>query len=41
MKFDEAPLSGAYVVDLERMNDERGFFARSFCGREFADHGLD
>lgn len=41
MKFEEAPLSGAYVIDLERMNDERGFFARSFCEREFAAHGLD
>ena len=41
MKFEEAPLSGAYVIDLERMNDERGFFARSFCELEFAAHGLD
>lgn len=35
MKFAETPLAGAYVVELERREDERGFFARSFCRREF------
>jgi dTDP-4-dehydrorhamnose 3,5-epimerase len=36
MIFTEAPLSGAYLVDLERLADERGFFARSYCVDEFA-----
>ena len=41
MKFLETPLSGLYVVELETLNDERGFFARSFCVREFEALGLD
>jgi dTDP-4-dehydrorhamnose 3,5-epimerase len=41
MKFTETPLAGAYLVDLERRGDERGFFARFFCAREFAEHGLE
>jgi dTDP-4-dehydrorhamnose 3,5-epimerase len=36
----ETELKGAYTVDLERIGDERGFFARSFCEEEFAAHGL-
>jgi dTDP-4-dehydrorhamnose 3,5-epimerase len=40
MKFDETDLSGAFVIDLEPHDDDRGFFARSFCQHEFADHGL-
>jgi dTDP-4-dehydrorhamnose 3,5-epimerase len=40
MIFTETPLGGAYVIDLEMRGDERGFFARAFCAREFADHGL-
>lgn len=40
MTFTETPLRGAYVIDLEKRGDERGFFARAFCEREFADHGL-
>jgi dTDP-4-dehydrorhamnose 3,5-epimerase len=38
--FTETPLPGAYVIDLERRGDTRGFFARTFCAREFAEHGL-
>jgi dTDP-4-dehydrorhamnose 3,5-epimerase len=34
-------LPGVWIVDLERHEDERGFFARSWCQREFAQHGLD
>jgi len=34
------PLAGCYVVELERLEDERGFFARSFCQEEFRKHGL-
>jgi dTDP-4-dehydrorhamnose 3,5-epimerase len=38
--FEEAKLGGVFVVDLERREDPRGFFARSWCANEFADHGL-
>ena len=41
MKFTETPLQGAFVVELEPHQDERGFFARTFCAAEFAKHGLD
>lgn len=40
MRFTETELAGAYIVDLERFEDERGFFARTFCANEFAAHGL-
>jgi dTDP-4-dehydrorhamnose 3,5-epimerase len=40
MIFAESPLAGAYVVDLTRHEDERGFFARSYCADEFAAQGL-
>jgi dTDP-4-dehydrorhamnose 3,5-epimerase len=40
MIFTPAPLEGAFTIDLERHEDERGFFARSFCAEEFARHGL-
>ncbi len=35
MKFIETSLSGAYIIELEPFIDERGFFARTFCKREF------
>jgi dTDP-4-dehydrorhamnose 3,5-epimerase len=38
--FTELPLAGAFVVDLEPRRDERGFFARAFCAREFEQRGL-
>jgi len=38
--FKETPLAGAFLVELDRRTDERGYFARSFCVHEFADHGL-
>jgi dTDP-4-dehydrorhamnose 3,5-epimerase len=41
MIFKETMLGGAFVIDLERREDERGFFARSFCRREFEVHGID
>jgi dTDP-4-dehydrorhamnose 3,5-epimerase len=41
MIFEETRLRGAYVIRPERKEDERGFFARSFCQKEFADHGLN
>jgi dTDP-4-dehydrorhamnose 3,5-epimerase len=39
--FTETELPGAFVVDPERRGDERGFFARFFCRREFAEQGLE
>jgi dTDP-4-dehydrorhamnose 3,5-epimerase len=39
--FTEAKLEGAYVIAPERIEDDRGFFARTFCRREFQEHGLD
>ena len=41
MKFTPIELEGAWIVDVVRMEDERGFFARSWCRREFEDHGLN
>jgi dTDP-4-dehydrorhamnose 3,5-epimerase len=40
MIFHETPLAGAFVIDLEKKGDDRGFFARAFCEREFAAKGL-
>ncbi|MFO1034697.1 MAG: dTDP-4-dehydrorhamnose 3,5-epimerase [Hyphomicrobiales bacterium] len=40
MIFRPMPLVGAYCISLERREDARGFFARSFCETEFAAHGL-
>jgi dTDP-4-dehydrorhamnose 3,5-epimerase len=39
--FTELELAGAYVLDLERREDERGFFARAWCANELAEHGLE
>ena len=41
MIFTETDLKGAFVVDIEKHQDERGFFARSWCRREFEAHGLN
>jgi dTDP-4-dehydrorhamnose 3,5-epimerase len=38
--FTETKLKGAFVIDLERREDPRGFFARAFCQNEFKAHGL-
>jgi dTDP-4-dehydrorhamnose 3,5-epimerase len=40
MIFTETELKGAYIIDLEIITDSRGFFARSFCAQDFAEHGL-
>lgn len=40
MIFTETKLKGAFVIDLEPRVDNRGFFARAFCQREFEAHGL-
>lgn len=41
MKFTPTTLPGVYVIDIEPIHDERGFFARSWCKREFAAIGLN
>ena len=40
MLFTETKLPGAWVIEPERIEDERGFFARTWCRREFAERGL-
>jgi dTDP-4-dehydrorhamnose 3,5-epimerase len=40
MRFLETELRGAFILELEPRADERGFFARSFCQKEFESHGL-
>lgn len=40
MIFKESKLKGAFVIDLEKHQDERGFFARTFCRKELENHGL-
>jgi len=40
MIFTETALKPAWLIDLEPLADERGFFARTFCQNEFARHGL-
>ncbi len=41
MIFTETALAGVFVIEPERLEDERGFFARTWCRDEFAAHGLD
>lgn len=41
MIFTDCGLAGAFVVDIERHGDERGFFARSHCKQEFSARGID
>ena len=40
MKFIETELIGAFLIDPEPLEDERGFFARTWCRKEFEQHGL-
>ncbi len=41
MLFHETKLKGAFIIEPERVEDERGFFARTWCKREFETHGLN
>ena len=41
MKFTETSLKGAFIIEPDRIEDERGFFARTFCRQEFEKHGLN
>jgi dTDP-4-dehydrorhamnose 3,5-epimerase len=41
MKFNSTPLKGSFLIDLDKREDERGFFARLFCSEEFDKQGLE
>jgi dTDP-4-dehydrorhamnose 3,5-epimerase len=41
MIFTPTPITGVFVIDLEPHTDQRGFFARAWCEREFHDYGLN
>jgi dTDP-4-dehydrorhamnose 3,5-epimerase len=41
MIFTETKLKSAYIIEPEGIEDERGFFARTFCRKEFESHGLN
>jgi dTDP-4-dehydrorhamnose 3,5-epimerase len=41
MRILETTINGCFVVELETIEDDRGFFARLYCHREFRDHGMD
>lgn len=41
MQLTQAPLAGAYIINLNKICDERGFFARFFCMHEFESAGLE
>ena len=41
MIFTETKLKGAYIIDIEPIEDKRGFFARSWCRKEFTERGLN
>jgi dTDP-4-dehydrorhamnose 3,5-epimerase len=41
VKFLDAGIDGAFLVDQERHHDERGYFARTFCAADFTEAGLD
>ena len=40
MIFTETELKGAYIIEIKKLEDERGFFGRSFCRREMEERGL-
>jgi dTDP-4-dehydrorhamnose 3,5-epimerase len=40
MRFSKTSLAGAWLIELEPVRDERGFFARTFCTQEYDEHGL-
>jgi len=41
MRFTETAIDGAFLIEPERRQDDRGFFARTWCRREFEAFGLD
>lgn len=41
MRFISTPIPGAWLIEIEPVEDERGFFARTFCAQQLAAHGLE
>jgi dTDP-4-dehydrorhamnose 3,5-epimerase len=41
MIFQKTKLEGAWIIDIDRVEDARGYFARSFCQNEFVEHNLN
>ena len=41
MKFSETMVQGVWAIEVDRITDDRGFFARVWCGREFVQHGIE
>jgi dTDP-4-dehydrorhamnose 3,5-epimerase len=41
MIFTETKLQGAFIIEIKKIGDERGFFGRSWCKREMEEHGLN
>src|ERR1700744_5667822 len=41
MIFHESNLAGVFEINVDKKHDERGFFARTWCSNEFAEHGLN
>jgi dTDP-4-dehydrorhamnose 3,5-epimerase len=41
MIFHDTKMAGAYLIGINKLEDERGFFARTWCQREFEEHGLN
>ncbi len=41
MIFTPTKLQGAFIIDLKKLEDDRGFFARTFCANEFAERGIE
>lgn len=41
MILSETKFKGAFIIELEKLEDERGFFARTWCQKEFEEHGLN
>lgn len=41
MNFTETKLKGAFIIDIKKLEDDRGFFGRSYCQKEFEAHGLN
>lgn len=40
MKFQETPIAGAWLIEISPIRDDRGFFARNYCHKEFTERGL-
>jgi dTDP-4-dehydrorhamnose 3,5-epimerase len=41
LKFSETELKGAFILEVKKLEDERGFFGRTFCQKEFEKHGMN